>query len=141
MAFKGLPQPLTLYEITGLRGRYALALPAALPEVFTPLVPPLPSWQCFPLVDKAVGTTAIAGTITRLAASAADATLEAPIALYTNVKILLGSPEAAGLSAVYAKVLPGTPSAASRPCTTVRLAFTVLAEDTQTFLVHRRDAT
>jgi hypothetical protein len=134
--FKGIDQPITLYEVSGLEGRYQFTLPDKAPEPFTILEPPLPV-ACFPLQDKAVAEVAIPGYITRLATSAAEACLEAPVAEHTNLKLILapqGTPE---LSAVYAKVLAYEPSAAASERAIVRLEFTSLAEDAQAFLDRR----
>jgi class 3 adenylate cyclase len=134
---KGLDHPVMVYDITGLQGPSRRTLPTTTPEVLTPLVPPLPI-TCFPLDGKVVTDTAIAGALTHLAVSTAKAALERPIAIHTNLKLLLASRHAAGPSAVYAKVLAlESPEAASAP-TTVYLGFTVIAEDTTTFLARTR---
>lgn len=137
--FKGLASPITLYDIGGLGGRYQLTLPAEAPAVFTTLASPLPI-TCSPLIDKAVAEVAIPGAIIRLATSAAEAWLEEPVAIHTNVKILLASQNAAGFSAVYAKVLALEPADARQPHSTVHLAWTTLAEDIQSFLEQQRTA-
>ncbi|RMF85270.1 MAG: adenylate/guanylate cyclase domain-containing protein, partial [Nitrospinota bacterium] len=66
--FKGLDQPITLYDVIGLQGKYALSLPEKPPEACTPLDQPIPI-VCYPVEGKAVSEQAISGYITGLAES------------------------------------------------------------------------
>ncbi len=109
---KGLDHPVMVYDITALKGHYRRTLPATTPEVLTPLALPLPM-MCFPLEGKAVADTAIAGALTHLVASTAKAMPARPVAVHTNLTLMLTSRHAAGLSAVYAKVLALEPSEAA----------------------------
>jgi len=130
--FKGLDQPVTLYEISGIRGAYQLTLPEKPAETLVSLASPLPM-ACFLIEGKMVSATAIPGALLRLAgAHSAEATVEGQVTVYTNVRLTLeplGSPP---LTDVYAKVV------ASEPLDTkvarVRLEFTALPEDAKTFL-------
>jgi len=130
--FKGLDQPVTLYEISGIRGTYQLTLPEKLAETLVPLAVPLPM-ACFLIEGKMVSETAISGVLLRLAgAHNAEATIEGQVAAYTNVRLTLEPPGHAPLPDVYAKVV------ASEPLDTkvahVRLEFTALPEDAKAFL-------
>jgi adenylate cyclase len=129
--FKGLDQPVTLYDVCGMGGPYHLVLPEKPPETSITLAPPLPI-ACFPIDGKVVSRTAIAGTLTRLAGLTAEVDLEGQVAAYSNVKLWLMPPGAPQLSDVYAKVLALEPvdAAAAR----ARLEFTSLPENAQTFL-------
>jgi class 3 adenylate cyclase len=129
--FKGLDQPVTLYNIGGIGGTYQLTLPEKLPETFVPLTPPLPL-ACFPIEEKVVSQTAIPGRLTHLAGSAARATLEGQVAAYSNVKLLLTPTDGPQLSDVYAKILALEPS--DTGTSQVRLEFTSLPEVAKTFL-------
>jgi adenylate cyclase len=131
--FKGLDKPMTLYDVVGLDGSYHLDLPETDSVTFTALAAPL-SIDCFPVQGKTVADTAIAGQITHLAASAAEAVLAAPAALLTNLKIVLTSPEARGLSEVYAKVLSLDTAGVESVITKAHLEFTSLPDDAKTFL-------
>jgi class 3 adenylate cyclase len=134
--FKGLDQPITLYDITGLGGKYACALPVETPEAFMHLDTPLPI-TCFVVEGKTVSEKAIPGYITRLAAAAAQATLEDQVAMHANLKLILDPPEAAGLSEVYVKVLElGSNGGATS--TQVCLGFTAFPDDAKAFLDQQR---
>jgi adenylate cyclase len=129
--FKGLDQPVTLYDISGIGGPYALSLPDKPPEALVPLAPPLPL-QCFPIDGKVVAQTAMAGHLTALAGSTAEGHLEGQISTYSNLKIALLPPHHSPLSDVYAKVLAVDAGAAGT--SHVRLEFTSLPEAAKTFL-------
>ncbi len=130
--FKGLEQPMTLYEVIGIDGPYACALPVQAPEAWVPLVPPLPI-RCFVVAEKTVDAVAIAGQVVRLSPTAATVVLERPVALYATLQLHVAAPETAGVSAVYARVLPCFPSGeAAHP--TYILRYTTLPEDTRAFL-------
>src|SRR5919109_556239 len=130
--FKGLDQPVTLYEISGIRGTYELTLPQKPAEALVTLAAPLPM-ACFLIDGKMVSETAIPGALLRLAgAHSAEATIEGQVTAYTNVRLTLEPPGQAPLTDVYAKVV------ASEPLDTevarVRLEFTALPEDAKAFL-------
>lgn len=135
--FKGIDQVLTLHDVTAIGGHYQLALPEKAPEVLVPLDPPLPM-ACFPLTGKAVAAAAISGHIVRLAASTAEAILEAPVTVLTNFKVTLDPHNTTSIADVYAKVLAVAPPDAAPADTRVSLGFTSLPEEAQTFLEHQR---
>lgn len=134
---KGIDRPIMLYEITGLRGNYQRTLPAKAPEVFTTLEPPLPI-VCFRLQGKAVADGAIPGYLTHLATSVAKVSLERPVAIHNNLKLLLAPQQAPGLSAAYGKVLALELSGAASTRPTVHVGLTTLGEDTKAFLEQQR---
>jgi adenylate cyclase len=130
--FKGLDQPVTLYEISGIRGAYQLTLPEKTVETLVSLAAPLPM-ACFLIEGKMVSKTATPGALLRLAGThSAEATIEGQVTAYTNVRLTLEPPGQAPLTDVYAKVV------ASEPLDTkvarVRLEFTALPEDAKAFL-------
>jgi class 3 adenylate cyclase len=130
--FKGLDQPVTLYEISGIRGAYELTLPEKPAETLVTLAAPLPM-ACFLIEGKMVSETAIPGALLRLAgAHNAEATIEGQVTVYTNVRLTLEPPGHAPLTDVYAKVVASEPldTKAAR----VRLEFTALPEDAKAFL-------
>ncbi len=136
-SFKGLAEPLTLYDVSGMGGEYQLFLPERGEELFAPVRPPLPV-ACFPIEGKVVSATAIAGTLVRLAASAADLLLESPLAPHVNVKISLGPPAGGGPFDLYAKVLPLPADHPAAPGAPVRVSFTSVSEAAKTYLNDRR---
>jgi adenylate cyclase len=129
--FKGLDQPVILYDISGISGRYRLSLPEKPPETLALLAPPLPL-ECFPIDGKVVSQTAIPGRLKSLAGLTAEGTLEGQVSAYSNVKIELLPPDGPHLSDIYAKVLVVEPADTST--SHVRLEFTSLPEAAKIFL-------
>jgi class 3 adenylate cyclase len=88
---KGVVQPLALYELTGLRGRFARRLedpgadadPAA--EVALPL-------SCWVIDGKVIRKERLAGTLVRLGPRQIDAHLEASVPPLTNLRLRLTLP-------------------------------------------------
>jgi hypothetical protein len=135
--FKGLNHPVTLYDVVGLRGTYACMLPEKTPETFLDLPTPLPV-ACFPIEGKTVTEHAIAGAITRLADTCAEATLAEEVALYSNVKLRFVAPAEPALSEVQAKVIALHPEDDMALSTRVCLGFTSLPEDAKAFLARQQ---
>jgi adenylate cyclase len=130
--FKGLDQPVTLYEISGIRGAYQLTLPAKPAETLVPLTAPLPM-ACFLIEGKMVSETARPGALLRLAgAHHAEATIEGQVAAYTNVRLTLEPPGHAPFTDIYAKVVTSEPL--DTKVARVGLEFTALPEDAKAFL-------
>ncbi len=133
VSFKGIDQPVMLYDVKSIKGTYEVSLAEKPPEEFRCLETPM-AVTCFVLAGKAVWGRAIPGRLIRLCATGAEAFLDFEVALHSNLKILLVSPETSSLSGIYAKV-----TSVDRPSSTstlfrVRLTFTFLGEDTRRFL-------
>jgi class 3 adenylate cyclase len=135
--FKGLKEPMMLYDVTGLQGRYACTLPEQTPDAFVPIVPPLPL-MCFPIEGSTVSERAIPGTITHLATTAVEVVLDGDIALYSDVKLVLDPSAAPGVSEMYAKVIADRAAGRTTGPTHVCLKFTSLPEDGRAFLAEQR---
>ncbi len=131
--FKGLDEPVALYDVAGIGQPYQVFLPEKKAVALTRLNPPLPI-ECFLLEGKAVSDTAIAGRITHLAENSAEVFLDKKQSAYTNLRIVLASPETRGLSELYAKVLPHDKPDGSAPDHRARLQFTSMPQDTKDFL-------
>jgi adenylate cyclase len=130
--FKGLDQPMTLYEISGILGAYQLTLPEKPAETLVTLAVPLPM-ACFLIEGKMVFETAIPGALLRLAgAHHAEATIEGQVAVYTNVRLTLEPPGHAPFTDVYAKVVAS--ELMDTKVWRVRLEFTALPENAKAFL-------
>jgi class 3 adenylate cyclase len=101
---KGLAEPLTLYELVGLRGRLAQRLPAADAEdVSAEIALPI---ACRVLEGKVIGQDSIAGVVVRLGRHEIAARLERRLPLFTNVRFRLQYPGLGVESGdVYGKVL------------------------------------
>jgi len=135
---KGLSEPLMLYDLHAIRGRYAQAAVAeegdAEPEVDVSL--PI---RCWVIEGKIISAEAITGQVLRLGRREIQARLDTPLAPLTNVRFRLGYQSPAGESAdIYGKVIRDDQPAmirddhaASPPLTRIR--FTSITDtDTQT---------
>ncbi len=131
--FKGLAQPVTLYEIGGIRGLYDVALPEPSVEPLVPLRQPLPV-ACFLIDGKIVSDIPVAGTLHRLAGTrSAEATINTQVATYSNMKLTLAPPDGPVYPDVYAKVVANSTPEAPTAC--VRLEFTALPDDAKALLI------
>ena len=127
--FKGVEQPLTLYDICGMAGPYRVALRDTPQEVLTPVSAPL-ALTCYPMHGKAVSAVGLAGQMTAVGLASATVVLDGEVAVHDNLKVLLEQPGHTAHEA-YAKVVACTSSEAV-------VAFTVLTEDAQAFLATYR---
>ncbi len=130
--FKGVNEPITLYDISGIGAPYNIVLPDKVPEVFTPLTPSLPI-ACHRLEGKALTDDVIAGHLNALADSSARARLAGPVALHDNVHITLISDTETKHDA-YAKVVACEAPQAGETDTVAVLKFTAMSDETKTFL-------
>jgi hypothetical protein len=87
---------------------------------------------------KTVSDTVIAGRITHLAENSAEVFLDKKLAAYTNLRIVLATPEARGLSELYAKILPDDKPDGSAKGQRIQLQFTSMPQDTKDFLDKRQ---
>jgi hypothetical protein len=139
VSFKGLSDAVRLYDVVGIQGKYACVLPQRLPETFMTLSTPLPITY-FSIDGKTVSDQVLAGTITRLAESSAEAVLAQPMPLHSNLKLYLETAGFGELSEVYAKVLAFTENGSNESAAQVCLGFTSLPEDVKAFLEQQRMA-
>ena len=102
---KGLVEPLTLYELQALSGRFARELPAAsdverLADVELP-------FECWVIDGKVVRPESLTGRVVRLGRRELHAALVEPLAPLTNVKMRLRYPPPLDQTSedIYAKVL------------------------------------
>ena len=137
--FKGLDEPVALYDVAGIGQPYQVFLPEKKAVALIRLNPPLPV-ECFLVEGKTVSDTAIAGRITHLAENSAEVFLDKKQSAYTNLRIVLASPETRGLSELYAKVLPHDKPDGSATDHRVRLQFTSMPQDTKDFLDKKQSA-
>ena len=124
---------MALYDVAGIGQPYQVFLPEKKAVALSRLNPPLPI-ECFLVEGKTVSDTAIAGRITHLAENSAEVFLDKKQSAYTNLRIVLASPETLGLSELYAKVLPHDKPDGSATDHRTRLQFTSMPQDTKDFL-------
>ena len=121
---KGLSEPLLLYELRGIGGRFAQRLGEGAdggPDVAVEL--PLAGVV---VEGKVIGQDAIRGVVLRLGRRRLDVRLSTPLAPLTNVRFTLTYPALGRDSAgVYGKVVSGAPEALTR----VRLTSVGTADD------------
>jgi hypothetical protein len=99
---KGIPEPVILHEVVGVRGRYGVTLTSRSPIPLRSLNPALP--VVCRLLDGAVVTdTGIAGHLVRASTEAAELRLQQPIEPRSTIQIEMdGRPEPDALG--YARV-------------------------------------
>ncbi len=136
--FKGLDNPIQIYDIEGLDGDYICSMPKKAPEHFLSLTPPLPL-ECFVLKGKTISKKAISGRIEKLSENRAQGTLDDKVERNMNLMVRI-TPETAGeLYEVYAKVMEAD-SISGNGSTRFLLNFTSLPDDAKAFLQERRTA-
>lgn len=130
--FKGLAQPVTLYDIGGIAGDYHVSLPEEARLPLQALPTPLPI-ACFLLDGKMVSDLPVPGSLLRLAGTqSAEATIAGPVSVYSNIKLTLTPAEGSACPDVYAKVVANeTPDG---PTAQVRLEFTSLPDAAKVLL-------
>jgi hypothetical protein len=103
---KGIREPLLLYELHALTGRYAGRMPDSdAADVAMPVSLPL---RCWVLEGKTVRGEAVPGEVIALGPRRLTARLTTPLPPLTNVRLRLRYPERQQDSAdIYGKVLPG----------------------------------
>jgi adenylate cyclase len=135
--FKGLDQPVCLYDVAGIGDPYQVFLPAKKAVPLTRLNPSLPI-ECFLVEGKTVSNTSIAGHITHLGENSAEVFLDQNLSADTNLRVILAGDETRGLSEWYAKVVSHDKPADSASEHRARLQFTSMPQDTRDFLDKRR---
>jgi len=131
--FKGIGQPVTLYDVAGIQGKYPVFLPEEQADKLTDLKTPL-MVSCFPLEGSKVSEKSIHGQITRLALSGADVLLQGEIQLRSNLKCLFHTDTTQHLSEFYAKAILVESPADQAFQNRARLKFTSLPQDTKIFI-------
>ena len=110
---KGLAEPLLLYELRGIGGRFAQHLEDE-SEDGTDVAVELPLAGTV-VEGKVVGKGTIAGVVLRLGHRRLDARLDTPLAPLTNVRLTLTYPALGrGSGDLYGKVVAGAPEALTR---------------------------
>jgi len=131
--FKGINHPVTLYDVEGIGGRYEISLPVRSAVPLAELKSPVPI-TCFPLEGKTVSDAAMSGSVTHLGGSAAKVTLDQPVEVRSNLKVLLAVEEGTEPAEAYAKVVSLEASESASSGYRVHLEFTWLPDDVKRFL-------
>jgi adenylate cyclase len=129
VAPKGVPAPITLYDVGGIGGAHQLFLPEH-HEDLRPVLQAVPVRYTV-LEGKFAGPTVLTGRLVKLAAKAAELHTDEPVASLSNLKIhLIHSNGEAVPGDLFAKVV-GAPNELA---THVVIRFTSVPQDVRTFL-------
>jgi len=134
--FKGIAQPITLYEVLGIGDPYSVFLPPRKTVSLYDLAAPL-LCNCFLLEDKFVRSAPIPGHVVRLGKEAADVVSEQPLPLYANVLIRFLTPGAKRALEAYAKVIPTKSARSNSVPACARLQFTRLPARTKAMFAEK----
>jgi adenylate cyclase len=126
--FKGIDQPVTLYDVAGMEGAYQLFLPVEDRSSMVKVDPPV-NLQCFRIEDKVVSRRSISGHLIGLSTSSAEILFNHEVALHSNFKILLDLGSEKNIPEVYAKVLSQEALEQSPSGGKAHMEFTWLPED------------
>ena len=127
LSLKGVTQPILVYDLSAIRGQYAVALPELMTDVRVTLTPPVAA-LCYRLDGKRLAEAALPARITALSATSAEASV---IQLFDDreaVKLVIEAME------VYAKVIE------QRAAGTVVMAFTDIAPELKEWLASKLEA-
>ena len=102
---KGLSEPLLLYELRALRGRFARSLPADAEAPGVDVTLPATAWL---IEGKTIGRDAIAGTVLRLEDRRLEARFETAVPLLSNVRVRVQYAAGRGSGDLYGKVVAAT---------------------------------
>ena len=130
--FKGVDNPITLYDVVGLTGKHRIELADQTPEIRHEVEPV--AVQCFSMTQKTVSDACISGHITKIGTSSAEIRFDCHVAPHTNLIVRVQSENVDSLPDIYAKVSPIERSGGSNGENTAILHFTWLPEKAKQFL-------
>lgn len=130
LRFKGLDEPVRVYEVRGMAGPYACKMPEAAPEVFVDLASPV-DVRMFAVEGKTVSDEAVPASIARASANCID--VEAGSPFERNANLMLRMAEEEEVSDIYAKVMEADGNR-------LVMRFTSLPDDAKAYLDRVREA-
>lgn len=132
VTFKGIHQPMCLYDVVGISGKYNISLPDKKPGPLMKLNSPL-QIECFRVRGKTVVDDPIPGKITHFRKNIAEVILASQMEAHTNLKVVCIKEEPKGLSELYAKVLPEEEPSMKSSKKGVRIHFTSMPDEIKKF--------
>ncbi len=127
---KGVPEPITNYDVGGIGGTHQLFLPDQ-QEPLAALVQAIPV-RFTVLEGKFAGQEVVSGQLMKLGAKTAELHSEEPVAALSNLKLEVIRPEGESVPGeLFAKVLGDDPNSTD---THVVMRFTSVPQDIQSFL-------
>lgn len=130
LRFKGLDEPVRVYEVRGMAGPYACEMPEAAPEVFVDLASPV-DVRMFAVEGKTVSDEAVPASIARASANCIDVESGSPFERNANLMLRLAEEEE--VSDIYAKVMEADGNR-------LVMRFTSLPDDAKAYLDRVREA-
>jgi adenylate cyclase len=131
---KGLPEPITIYDVSGIGGEHQLYLPAE-PYSLATLVPEI-TVSYTVLEGKFARPDVLTGRLLKLGVRTAELNTDEPVAALSNLKMTLHWPGGDPVPGeLFAKVLGDDPS---ETATHVVLRFTSVPQETRDFLDRAR---
>ena len=131
--FKGIVEPICLYDVIGMGGQYQVSLPDKKQKPLKKLDPPL-KIVCFRVKGKAVTPDPIPGQIEYIGENVAEISLACQIEAFENLKIVCNTGEHSGVSELYAKVLPQVEYSTKFSRESLLIEFTSLADEIKKLL-------
>jgi hypothetical protein len=131
---KGVAEPVTVYEVAGIRGRHCLYLPQPSAMLRQPVTPPLPV-ACHGIDGTRVDPASVAGRVTHASSEGVEVRLDRSPELHANVRLDLGEGEEAVIYAKVTAVRPAADGSAS-----VSLTFTSSSPEARRRLEERQAA-
>ena len=130
LRFKGLDEPVRVYEVQSMSGPYACEMPEAAPETFVDLASPI-EVLVFAVEGKTVSEEAVDAVIERASENCLDVEAETPFERNANLMLRVG--EETDVSDVYAKVVEADGSR-------LMLRFTSLPDDAKAYFEKVRES-
>ena len=130
LRFKGLEEPVRVYEVRGMSGPYACEMPETAPEAFVDLASPIDA-RIFAVEGKTVSDEAVAAAIERVSENCIEVEAETPFE--RNANLMLRVAQEADVSEIYAKVV----EAEGRR---LMLRFTSLPDDAKAYFGRIRES-
>ncbi len=131
--FKGLAEPVTLYSVTGINGKYRIHLTEKAPYPFVTLSKPL-KVICYELKGKTVSEKPVEGLITRVADPRAEISMNTHIKKLTNLKMDFIAGKDENISSAYSKVISVNRKESEKDRYRIIIEFTYLPENIKNLL-------
>lgn len=130
LRFKGLEEPVRVYEVRGMSGPYACEMPETAPEAFVDLASPV-EVRMFAVEGKTVSDEAVGAAMERVSENCIDVEAAAPFE--RNANLMLRVAEDTDVSDVYAKVVEADGNR-------LVLRFTSLPDDAKAYFERIRES-
>jgi adenylate cyclase len=131
--FKGIYQPMCLYDVHGIGGHYQVSLQNKDRKPLKKLNPPL-KIECFQVEGKTEIAEPIAGKIEYIGENVAEISLASQIEAYKNLKIVYSTGQQSRLSELYAKVVPEGKYSMKVSGKNLLIEFTSFADEIKNFM-------